>query len=224
MATPFGHPVPMPARNDEPTVLNCWIPDHMPSNVIGMNPDARVQAQQYYRAANRDMEADLAALAAHPQGVVLLMPQLVVLMKPALSTEPRLWPELRHTPAGADAWYVHLLVGDLALARRLASALPPQRWLCFQRGLRNERPHLLPWTAFCKKTLTHSNIMGFSSSKNYTAATAPLPVATQTSTDMTREAAQQTNAQKKGLLSTILSNHRRKQTTTAVDSANTTLG
>lgn len=80
----------------------------MPSNVIGMNPDARVQAQQYYRAANRDMEADLAALAAHPQGVVLLMPQLVVLMKPALSTEPRLWTELRHTPAGADAWYVHL--------------------------------------------------------------------------------------------------------------------
>ena len=66
--------------------------------------------------------------------------------------------------------------------------------------------------------------MGFSSSNHYTSTPAPLPVATQTSTEMSREATQQTNAQKKGLLSTILSNHRRKQTTTSVDSANTTLG
>ena len=66
--------------------------------------------------------------------------------------------------------------------------------------------------------------MGFSSSNHYTATPAPLPVATQTSTEMSREATQQTNAQKKGLLSTILSNHRRKQTTASVDSANTILG
>ena len=163
-----------------------------------MNTDARILAEHYYRAAGRDMEADLATLAAQPQGVVLLMPQLVVLMKPVLSTQPQLWQELEHTPAGADAWYVHLLVGDLAMARRLAAAIPPQRWLCFQRGLRNALPHRLPWAAFCHQSLTHSDIMGFSSSKHYTAATAPLPVATQTSTDMTKEATQQTNAQKKG--------------------------
>lgn len=66
--------------------------------------------------------------------------------------------------------------------------------------------------------------MGFSSSNHYTATPAPLPVVTQSSTEMSREATQQTNAQKKGLLSTILSNHRRKQTTASVDSANTTLG
>ena len=98
-----------------------------------MTPDARVQAQQYYHAAGRDMEADLAALAAHPQGVVLLMPQL------------------EHRFPETDAWYVHLLVGDVALARRLAAALPPQHWLCFQRGLRHERPHRLPWAGFLRK-------------------------------------------------------------------------
>ena len=68
-----------------------------------MTPDARVQAQQYYHAAGRDMEADLAALAAHPQGVVLLMPQLVALMKPVLSTQPHLWPQLEHRFPETDA-------------------------------------------------------------------------------------------------------------------------
>lgn len=116
-----------------------------------MTPDARVQAQQYYHAAGRDMEADLAALAAHPQGVVLLMPQLVALMKPVLSTQPHMWLQLEHHFPETDAWYVHLLVGDLALARRLAAALPPRHWLCFQRGQRHERPHRLPWAGFCLK-------------------------------------------------------------------------
>lgn len=92
-----------------------------------MKPDARVQAQQYYLAAGRDMEADLAALAAHPQGVVLMMPQLVALMKPVQSTEPHLWPLLEHVFHAADAWYVHLLVGDLGIARHMATALPPLR-------------------------------------------------------------------------------------------------
>ena len=116
-----------------------------------MTPDARVQAQQYYLAAGRDMDADLAALAAHPQGVVLLMPQLVALMKPVLSSEPHLWPELEHIFPVADAWYVHLLVGSLPLARSMAAPLPPLRWLCFQRGLRHERPHLLPWAGLFRK-------------------------------------------------------------------------
>ena len=50
-----------------------------------MNTDARVQAQQYYQSAGRDMAADLEALRQHPQGVVLMMPQLVALMKPSLA-------------------------------------------------------------------------------------------------------------------------------------------
>lgn len=44
-----------------------------------------------------------------------------------------------------DAWYVHLLVGNVALARRLAATLPPLEWLCFQRGRRSNQPHIYRW-------------------------------------------------------------------------------
>ena len=67
------------------------------------------------------------------------------------------------------------------------------------------------------------HIMGFSSS-NYTPAPTPLPVVTQTATSDTKEAVEQSNAQKKGLLSTILSSQRRKQTTATTNSGNATLG
>lgn len=113
-----------------------------------MNADAREKAWEYYRAAGRDMEADLEALAEHPQGVLLFMPQLVVLMKPVCSRAVAQWPELPRIFPAADGWYVHLLVGDLRLARRLATALPPRRWLCFQRGQRHPAPHRIPWLAF----------------------------------------------------------------------------
>lgn len=66
--------------------------------------------------------------------------------------------------------------------------------------------------------------MGFSSTSNYRGATTTIPVVTQTSTEESQNAANQSNARKKGMLSTILSAHRRKETTAAVDSANTTLG
>ena len=116
-----------------------------------MNTDARTRAWEYYQAAGRNMDADLAALAAHPQGVVLFMPQLVVLMKPVRSNDPERWQDMADAPDDADGWYIHLLVGDLKLAGRLAAALPPRRWLCFQRGLRSTAPHCLPWRVFCHK-------------------------------------------------------------------------
>ena len=125
--------------------------------IAPMNTDARVGAAAYYRAAGRSMEQDLATLAHHPAGVVLLMPRLVVLMKPTLSCEPALWPQLELVHPCPDAWYVHLLVGDLGLARRMACALPPLRWLCFQRGRRSPLPHRLEWSAFLPHTHTKSN-------------------------------------------------------------------
>ena len=66
--------------------------------------------------------------------------------------------------------------------------------------------------------------MGFSSTSNYSAAANTIPVVTQTNAEESYNAAQQGSAQKKGLLSTILSSHRRKETTSSVDSANSTLG
>lgn len=113
-----------------------------------MNADARKKAWEYYRAAGRDMDADLAALAEHPQGVLLFMPQLVVLMKPVCSRAVAQWTDLPRLFPAADGWYVHLLVGDLRLARQLATALPPRPWLCFQRGRRHPAPHRIPWQAF----------------------------------------------------------------------------
>ncbi|MBE6415041.1 MAG: hypothetical protein E7032_00730 [Akkermansiaceae bacterium] len=66
--------------------------------------------------------------------------------------------------------------------------------------------------------------MGFSSTTNYRAATNTIPVVTQTTAEESQRAAEQANAQKKGLLSTILSSHRRKETTANADTANPTLG
>lgn len=110
-----------------------------------MSTDAREIARHYYEAAGRDLGADLAALAAQPEGVVIFLPRLVVLMKPVSSANPADWEHLGSTPPCADGWYVHLLVGDLALARRLAWLLPGRRWLCFQRGLRHAAPHRRSW-------------------------------------------------------------------------------
>lgn len=120
-----------------------------------MNADARTRAQEYYRAAGRRMEDDLDALTTHPDGIILLMPRLVALMKPVQSHQPELWSQLGHVFPAADAWYVHLLVGDLQLARRMAATLPPRQWLCFQRGLRSTSAHRLGWHAFVQKTPTH---------------------------------------------------------------------
>lgn len=111
-----------------------------------MGTDARATARRYYSASNRSLQADMAALAADPDGVVLFSPALVALMRRVHHSEPQRWALLTEPPiAPADAWYVHLMVGDLAWARRLARKLPPMRWLCFQRGVRSPRPHVWPW-------------------------------------------------------------------------------
>ncbi len=88
------------------------------------------------------------ALAANPRGVVIFLPRLVVLMKPVEHARPQDWLNLALSPAGADAWYVHLLVGDLAWARQLGCGLPAFRWLCFQRGTRSAILHRWRWERF----------------------------------------------------------------------------
>lgn len=113
--------------------------------VHGMDTDARSAARRYYSASSRSLPADMAALARVPGSVVIYTPRLVALLKPVLHHAPERWEHLHDTPEGADGWYVHLLVGDLRLARHIASSLPHLRWLCFRRGLRNPQPHLLPW-------------------------------------------------------------------------------
>lgn len=120
--------------------------------VWGMETDARVAARRYYCASDRCLEADLTTLAQNPGGLIIYTPRLVVLAKPVLSHEPRSWELLAELPLAADGWYVHLLVGDVERARQQAAHVPPLRWLCFQRGLRNTRPHVLAWQRFLHPT------------------------------------------------------------------------
>ncbi len=113
-----------------------------------MSTDARCTARQYYEGSGRSLGADMKALAENPQGVVVFLPRLVVLMKPVESSCPQDWLALADSPSRADAWYVHLLVGDLAWARQVGRGLPVHRWLCFQRGARNATPHRRSWARF----------------------------------------------------------------------------
>lgn len=110
-----------------------------------MSTDARLLAETYYHGSPRRFAADLEALGNHPRGVVLYMPELVVLMKPACSTSPESWENLEDFSGQEDAWYIHLLVGDVRLALWLSRALTPLPWLCFRRGMRGERVHLYRW-------------------------------------------------------------------------------
>lgn len=111
-----------------------------------MRADARKEAKLYYRGSGRQLIADVSSITDNPHGVLVFTPELVVLMKPVVLREELLWSELSDDPAEADAWYVHLLVGNVTLARQLASGLPPLEWLCFQRGRRNRLPHVYHWS------------------------------------------------------------------------------
>lgn len=122
--------------------------------VGGMEADARAAAQHYYQGSGRSLQADVAALLHNPTGVVIYTPRLVVLAKPVLRRESAHWELLHEQPPGADAWYVHLLAGDVAWARRLAVAtVAPLPWVCFRRGLRSAQPHVCAWQSL----LLHHN-------------------------------------------------------------------
>ena len=112
----------------------------------GMSKDARELAARYYAGSGRSMAADVAALCRNPRGIVMSTPRLFALMRPVCSHRPESWAEhLAQDEPAADAWYVHLLVGDLQLARQLGHTLPPLPLLCFQRGSRSGRPHRHSW-------------------------------------------------------------------------------
>lgn len=111
-----------------------------------MSKDARELAALYYAGSGRSLAADVAALCRNPRGIVMSTPRLFALMRPVCSRRPESWAEhLSLDISAADAWYVHLLAGDLQLAFQLGHTLPPLPLLCFQRGSRSGRPHRLSW-------------------------------------------------------------------------------
>lgn len=207
--------------------------------IPGMKHDARVYAERYYAGSSRSLAEDMAATAGNPHGVTLFSPALVALLQPCRSTQAEPW---RHwgqptPPSLADAWYVHLLVGDLALARCMAALLPPHPWVVFQRGTRGPALRRYPWQRFllpshCTTINRSLDIMGFFSTPSIdvpsaaTVAEETIPVTTETATDSTAEAYAQSTANKRGLLSTILSKPRggRLYAPAADNKNNTTLG
>lgn len=110
-----------------------------------MSTDARTEAISYYAQSARNLADDMKALHENPEGVVVWLPQLVVMMKPARRDSPEGWEDLSTTQPGADGWYVHLLTGEVALARELGLLLPELPWLLFQRGQRDEKIHCRSW-------------------------------------------------------------------------------
>lgn len=109
-------------------------------------PDARHHAIQYYDTSIRTLEADLSELIASARGVFVFTPQLTVLMKAIDLTDEESITNLRKHNRRINAWYVHFLSGDLSLAFEWARSLPPLPYLCFQRGIRSPKLHLLPWS------------------------------------------------------------------------------
>lgn len=100
-------------------------------------------AKNYYALSDRSLPADLASLTESTHGVVVWTPRLVMLLKAVDHTAgPTLWME-GEAPS-PDAWYVHLLAGDFQLALEWSLELPLLPYFCFQRGLRDERVHILP--------------------------------------------------------------------------------
>ncbi len=125
--------------------------------VKGMETDARIIAIRYYGGSERELQGDMAALGSNPAAIIIYLPQLVVLMKPVHSRRPHTWEQLQDTPPDSDAWYVHLMAGDLRLARQVAARQKPRRWLCFQRGARNARPHIIRWERFVSPPQSATN-------------------------------------------------------------------
>lgn len=113
-----------------------------------METDARIIAIRYYQGSERALAEDMAALSCNPDAIIIYLPQLVVLMKAVDSRKPEQWERLCESPPEADAWYVHLMAGDLKLARDTAKLQKSRPWLCFQRGMRNTRPHIIRWERF----------------------------------------------------------------------------
>jgi len=110
-----------------------------------MNKDARYHSNKYYQRQGSSLEADFKAISKNPRGVIIWTRALVVIMKPDYLADKSRWHDLAYSPRDADAWYIHLLTGNIALARALIPMLDALPWFCFQRGLRNNKIHRFSW-------------------------------------------------------------------------------
>lgn len=113
--------------------------------------DARELAKLYYSGSGRTLSVDMAAIAA-AGGVVVYTFDMVLLARMVDSHDsPVEWSDLRRRYDNPDAWYIHLLVGSPATATVVYDREASAKYVVFQRGLRNERPHKIPLDRFVER-------------------------------------------------------------------------
>lgn len=114
--------------------------------------DARKTARDYYRGSGRNVKDDIAAHLL--KGVVVWTPGLAAMARPVrLEWGDRRVANPFYDERGAeyDAWFVHLLCGDLRLASGLAGDMLRFPHIVFQRGLRGSRLRVVEPERFLKR-------------------------------------------------------------------------
>lgn len=114
--------------------------------------DAREEVKKYYRESDRFMHDEIEELFINRQGVVVWTENCCILARMVDTSEPvdawsyRLW-EVVDNP---DAWYIHVMAGDIKTAIELAKKVNPLPYVVFQRGLRNDKVHRIPMNKLLK--------------------------------------------------------------------------
>jgi hypothetical protein len=92
-----------------------------------------VKAKELYDQCGIDMNADIAAYAAH--GYVWINPEGFLLAKP-VNSKSEVHPRDQWNTEGADAWYVNMAVGDVKdFISKIPYPLPLVGWM---RELKNK--------------------------------------------------------------------------------------
>ncbi len=202
-----------------------------------MSRDARQRARRYYEHHNRDFQEDIQSLSEHHDAVIIWLPQLVVLATAVNHHHAETWDTLTATSAAdCDAWYVHLLIGELSLAMQVAQRLTPRHYLCFHRGLRSQRPHIHRFATFITRehiarlqqttSIERTHTMGFMKTPSIpTAPETPPPTVTITESSEldTQQQYDALSARRKGMLSTMLAGQA-KQAASTTGGSSSTLG
>lgn len=122
-----------------------------------MNANAKRLAKHYYAPTTRSESQDILKICQNPRGVVFVSRAIFALLRPVRSDMPQSWDrQLYEDDSTADAWYIHLLTGDLKQALRLATqVLSPLPYIVFFRGKRSAKPHRIRWATFERFVKTH---------------------------------------------------------------------
>lgn len=105
--------------------------------------DAREEVRLYYKNSFRILSDDVIDLVMNRQGVVVWTENCCLLARMVNSKDKDSWECLWEETEDPDAWYVHLMAGDVKVAMELAKKASPLPFVVFQRGLRDERVHKL---------------------------------------------------------------------------------